>query len=183
MRVLTVRPEEWRPVLGYEGYYEVSSSGRVRSLPRTAPRRVKGAVPVRGRVLTAYPDSHGYPSVKLSRDGAQRRRPVHVLVCEAWHGPRPDGMEARHLDDDKTNTAPENLRWGTRSENVRDRRRNGIDPNASKTECRNGHGYTPENTHVSPDGRRYCRVCMRASNRRSRDRARAAINDQLAEVA
>lgn len=164
--------ETWRPVLGWEGFYEVSSHGRVRSLPRVAHRRTKGPVPVAGRILAWVPIGR-YPSVKLCRDGFQVRRPVHILVCEAWHGPRPLGMECRHIDDVALNVSPENLRWGTRSENMRDRVLNGIDPNLTKTHCKHGHEYSLENTHRSPDGRRYCRTCMREWNRGSRERRRA----------
>lgn len=166
--------EEWRPVVGYAGFYEVSNQGRVRSLPRTAARRVKGAVPVRGRILSTYRNK-GYPAVKLTVGGTGRRAQVHVLVCEAWHGPRPTGAECRHLDDNKLNVSPDNLQWGTRSENMLDRLRNGIDPNASKTHCPLGHEYSPQNTHRSPDHRRYCRTCMRIWSRRYQARKRGSV--------
>ena len=58
---------------------------------------------------------NGYPVVY--KDGKVRH--VHELVCEAVHGPRPEGMEVLHLDDDPTNNNPTNLRWGTRSENMK----------------------------------------------------------------
>lgn len=166
-------PEEWRPVVGYEGCYEVSDHGRVRSLPRIAARRTKGDVPVRGQLLTIRPH-RGYPAAKLSVNGVSRWRCVHILICEAWYGPRPPGLECRHLDDDRTNASPSNLRWGTRAENMADRVRNGIDPNRSKTRCPQDHPYSPENTHTSPDGRRYCRTCMRIWDRRYKARKRAA---------
>ncbi len=168
--------EIWKPVLGHEGMYEVSSLGRVRSLPRMAKRRGKGDVPVPGRVLSQYLQD-GYPMVKISVGGAGRRRAVHVLVCEAWHGPRPDARaECRHLDDDKSNLHPSNLQWGTRAENMADRIRNGIDPNLSKTHCKHDHEYTPENTYRSPDGRRYCRICMKVWDLRSKEKKRAQTN-------
>lgn len=165
--------EVWKPVLGYEGYYEVSNFGRVRSLPRMATRRGKGPIPVAGKVLSAYTHT-GYPAVNLCVNGSHHRRPIHILVCEAWHGPCPEGLECRHLDDDKDNATPANLRWGTRSENMHDRIRNGIDPNQRKTHCPKGHEYTTENTHTSPDGRRYCRTCMRVWDRAYKDRKKAA---------
>lgn len=160
--------EEWRPVVGYEGYYEVSDKGRVRSLPRMARRRGKGAVPVPGRLLTLQITERGYLAVKLSVGGRGVRRPVHRLVCEAWFGPRPEKAECRHLDDNKANASVENLCWGTRSENMADRIRNGIDPNLRKTHCPLGHEYSTANTYRSPSGRRYCRTCMRIWDRRYR---------------
>ena len=66
----------------------------------------KGVVNIKG---------HGYAVVW--RDGKPEYE--HRLVCEQVHGPAPDGMEVLHLDDDKTNNSPSNLRWGTRSENMK----------------------------------------------------------------
>lgn len=157
--------EEWRPVLGYEGCYEVSNQGRVRSVERyilNAGVRQR----LRSQVLRARP-VRGYPSVALYGDGGRREMAVHVLVAEAWHGPRPDGMEVCHINDIKADNRPENLRFGTRSENLLDRVRNGIDPNRNKTHCKNGHEFTPENTAIVQQwgrpGRTYrrCRTCNR----------------------
>jgi hypothetical protein len=98
---------EWRAVLGWEDRYEVSDAGQVRAL-RT------------GRVLAANL-RNGYPRVCLYRSGTDLAyRTVHVLVCEAFHGPRPEGLEVRHLDGVKTNVAASNLKWGTRLENIQD---------------------------------------------------------------
>jgi hypothetical protein len=49
---------------------------------------------------------------------------LHQLVAESWHGPRPDGAQALHWDDDPDNPHPDNIRWGTPLENAADRRRN-----------------------------------------------------------
>lgn len=63
--------------------------------------------------------------VNLRRDGKPRPFAVHALVLEAFVGPRPEGMECRHLDGDPTNNALANLAWGTRAENIADKRRHG----------------------------------------------------------
>lgn len=109
--------EEWRPVLGYEGQYEVSSIGRVRSLNRIVMNRGKG-VAKPGKHLTPHLSMFGYFNVRLGG----RTVSVHRLVLESFVGPCPPGMEACHFPDPtRTNNAISNLRWDTRSANYGDR--------------------------------------------------------------
>lgn len=114
---------EWRPVLGFEDLYEVSEEGDVRSVDRIDVRGWRR----RGRTLRPSRDGCGYRQVVLC-NGRRHNRKVHVLVCEAWHGPRPSGLQVRHLDGDQLNNVPGNLRWGTGSENVRDAIQHGTRP-------------------------------------------------------
>lgn len=110
--------EEWRPVVGYEGLYEVSDHGRVRSMDRVVRYTNGQARRRKGKVLAAHPvNKYGHLLVKL---GTKRRALVHVLVAEAFIGSRPDGMEVRHLNGDPSCNCVSNLRYGTRSENQRD---------------------------------------------------------------
>lgn len=104
--------EQWRPVVGWEGLYEVSSEGRVRSFRRGA----------NGRILRPGIASHGYPTVALGRGNTQS---VHVLVAAAFIGPCPEGQEVRHRDGKRSNPKAENLRYGTRSQNINDAIRSG----------------------------------------------------------
>ena len=98
---------EWRDVVGYEGLYQVSSNGHVRSLRS-------------GKFMMPAPDGSGYPVVTLHRKG-QRTERVHVLVCRAFHGPRPSPLhEVAHNDGVRANVAASNLRWATRAENHAD---------------------------------------------------------------
>ncbi len=118
-------PERWLPVVGWEGLYEVSDLGRVRSLPRRGGNnRIYG-----GQILKHYIGSgtRGYPVVGLSRDGVQGNHLVHRLVLGAFVGPCPEGQEARHGPAGKTDASLANLCFGTRSENIRDRVRDGQD--------------------------------------------------------
>ena len=72
-------------------------------------------------------DHRGYPSVRVSMpDGTRERRMVHQVICHAFNGPRPTpGHEVCHVDGNRKNSAPGNLRWGTRKENAEDRARHG----------------------------------------------------------
>lgn len=113
-------PERWLPVVGYEGLYEVSDRGIVRSLPRQTLTGMRGGYPLAGCL-----DAWGYPHVGLCRDGKVRTRKVHRLVLEAFAGPRPPGMEARHGPGGAGDAALANLQWGTPTENAADKIRDG----------------------------------------------------------
>lgn len=119
--------EIWKPVVGWEGSYEVSNMGRVKSLERII-RRGDGRDRLHtARLLTPSPSrARGYFNVKLSRDGHERTRRVHHLVLEAFVGPRPVGEEGCHDNDVKADNKLSNLRWDTRKANCADRRRNGV---------------------------------------------------------
>lgn len=105
--------ERWLPVVGYEGFYEVSDAGQVRSLPR------KGSG---GRIMTRSLNSNGYPNVTLRKDGAHVTRAVHLLVIEAFVGPRPGpGYQCCHNDGSRTNNSLSNLRWDTVRGNAQDK--------------------------------------------------------------
>lgn len=113
--------EEWR-VVARNPNYEVSSLGRVR---RATPYRSTEV----GYILAQRPCVDGYPRVGLSYGGRIRAIAVHVLVCEAFHGPRPSPKhQAAHGDGVRTNAAASNLRWATHRENQADRVLHGTNP-------------------------------------------------------
>ena len=112
--------ENWKAIPDYEGWYEVSDYGRVRSVERTTRHGHKR----KQRVLKATPQGGKYLKVDLSRDNRQRTRLVHQLVLEAFVGPR-DGKQACHNNGIRTDNRLENLRWGTISENALDRSKHG----------------------------------------------------------
>lgn len=151
---------QWLAVVGYEGLYEVSSGGKVRSVPR------KGT---RGGILKPYRREDGYATVNLSREGVTKQCRINRLVLEAFVGPGA-GTESRHLDGDPTNNILDNLAWGTRSENALDSVRHGThrNPGAEKTHCKHGHEFTKDNTYVRPNGGRACRQCRSRASRESK---------------
>lgn len=131
--------ESWADVPGYEGFYEVSDHGRVRSVTRTVKvgERKDGTTFTRrhhGRALTACTPSGGYPTVVLWKRGVDESKRVHVLVLEAFRGACPAGLACRHLDSNRQNNHLTNLEWGTYSENQMDR----VDAGTSNRGERNG---------------------------------------------
>lgn len=112
--------EEWRPAAGYEGLYEVSSFGRIKSLPRVTKRKRQGCLMVRGTIMSPS-TTRGYKKTVLSCGDKRHNKSVHALVLESYCGDRPDGMWARHLDNDPSNNTIWNLCWDTPKNNVADR--------------------------------------------------------------
>ncbi len=120
-----VSGELWRPVRGYLGYYEVSSHGRIRSLPRWSVKRNRW---YGGTILTPSLMGNGYLGIKLSKNNVKTTYALHVLVCEAFHGGKPGAghtSEVRHLDNNPLNCRADNLVWGTRRENEWDKAAHG----------------------------------------------------------
>lgn len=127
MARLPIEGEEWRPVAGYEGLYEVSNIPRVRSLPRKRRSRSGRMAKVGLRLIvpSKLPPPHNHWTVTLSKDGTRKSHPLHTVVLRAFAGPPPAGMECRHIDGDPDNNALGNLKWGTPLENAADRDRHG----------------------------------------------------------
>jgi hypothetical protein len=118
--------EVWKSVVGFEGEYEVSNLGRLRSLPRIRIYLFRGKIARRfypGKVQKPQQQRSGHLRVKLRRKHGARQ--VHRLVLEAFVGPQPNMQETLHCDGNPTNNRIDNLRWGTRAENVADAIRHG----------------------------------------------------------
>lgn len=159
---MTPDDEEWRPIVGYEGLYEVSSHGRVRALDRWVWDRRGFKRPKHGHIMSqAANQSNGYYQLSLSSNGYRRSRFVHQIVLEAFHGPSPSPeMVCCHTDGNRLNNTPENLRWDTPTNNNLDKTLHGR-TTANWTHCSKGHEYTPENTGRFPSlpTSRVCRMC------------------------
>ncbi|WP_353888591.1 NUMOD4 motif-containing HNH endonuclease [uncultured Corynebacterium sp.] len=157
--------EVFRPIPGWEGHYEISSKGVVRSVARTIVCKNGARKNLRGHILTQTTNGRGYLKVTLAKNGVHTQRYVHQLVLETFVGPRPEGLEACHADDNRSNNTVENLRWDTHSANNFDRVANGGHPLAAKTHCKHGHRFTPDNIYWTDNGRhRHCKKCTLARN-------------------
>lgn len=155
--------ERWVPAKGFEGRYEVSDLGRVRSVPRQVVNggRVKMEP---GALLKPY-WHRKHLKVTLYGDNKRERQVfVHILVLESFVGPKPKGRLGCHRDDDPRNNSIANLRWDTPAANCRDAVRNGIHPETKRTTCDYGHPLDGR-THK---GERYCKTCNRHKQRRGK---------------
>jgi hypothetical protein len=118
---------EWRAVVGFEGLYEVSSTGRIRSLDRQVRHWTGSVRTVKGRELKPC-RFKAYLRVTLSRDGMYQSHNVHKIVAAAFRGPRPLGYVTRHKDGDGTNNRWKNVTYGTPADNSADRMKHGNAP-------------------------------------------------------
>lgn len=118
-----------------------------------------------GRALKGSLNNYGYIVYTLLKGGKSRYVTAHSLVAEVFIGPRPPGLDIRHLDGDKLNNHVSNLAYGTRTENMMDEVISGRNYQVVKTHCPSGHEYSGTNLRVSPGkkGRpqRICRECVR----------------------
>lgn len=114
--------EVWKPIDGYEGIYQVSSLGRVRSLDRTVQSTSKNGkcyhVSLKGRILAQSDAGKGYLKVGLRKNGEIEERYVHRLVAFAFVEGYRKGFVINHKDEDKHNNRADNLEWITQKENL-----------------------------------------------------------------
>lgn len=163
--------EKWLPVPGYEGLYEVSDHGRVKSLPRVVERAHGVPLPVHGRILATRHPSLTYPALHLGKPGEIKLWKVHHLVMLAFVGPLPEGLVTRHLNGNPKDNRLSNLSYGTQAENVRDSVNHGTNyiynVQSTKTHCPRGHLLVEPNLIVSALPTRKCKACKRAVNARN----------------
>lgn len=111
--------ETWREIAGFSGVYMVSDQGRLLSFARSES----------GSVLRLELRNTGYYGKVVTRNGTRHHLFVHIEVCTAFNGAKPEWAQVcRHLDDDKSNNTPDNLEWGTHADNRKDCVRNGNQP-------------------------------------------------------
>lgn len=161
--------ERWLPVVEYEGFYEVSDLGRVKSLARMGRYGSEFSRSVPERILRPAPCGGNKSRIQvcLSRDGVQRMCAVGPLVLTSFVGPCPEGLVCRHHDGDLWNCALTNLSWDTQSQNMLDRRLHGTDPMLNKTHCPQGHEYAGENLFINHKGGRECNTCRRTRRQKT----------------
>jgi hypothetical protein len=142
--------ETWISIPDYEGLYDVSDAGSVRSLPHMTSTGIHG-----GRTLKPTSDKKGYRRVNLSKDNKVRTFKIATLVLLSFTGPRPDGQEARHLNGNNQDDCLTNLMWGTKSENTLDQVSHGTHWEARMKKCPRCDGELK----LRPNGHRWCPAC------------------------
>lgn len=111
--------EVWKPVVGYEGLYEVSSEGRVKSLARQVKAsRGNGMRGVPEKLLNHVVGTHGYVDVGLWKGNKVKQKRVHILVAEAFIENTFDKPYVNHVNEDKADNRVSNLEWVTAKENT-----------------------------------------------------------------
>ena len=109
--------EIWKDVIGYEGLYQVSNLGRVKSLAKIAKNKY-GEFMLKDRIMKTHIKLDGYRSVTFVKNGKVKLHSVHRLVAKAFV-PNPNNYhEVNHIDEDKTNSRFDNLEWCNRLYNV-----------------------------------------------------------------
>lgn len=156
--------ETWKPVVGFEDTYEISSEGNLRSLDRVVggPR---GDRTWKGRPVKGVVGSGGYRRAALCRGERKRYVTFHALVLETFIGPRPEGMVCRHLNGNPLDNRLENLRWGTPEENAQDSIAHGTHHQTVREKvCPRGHPVEGANRlHIAKENWYICKACSRAS--------------------
>jgi hypothetical protein len=154
-----VRPssEKWLPVVGHEGTFEVSNLGRVRSVTRTVQYVDGRSRLYESQEIKVSMGPRGYLIVGLSG----KTPTLHKVVATAFHGQRPEGLCARHLDGNVHNNRADNLAWGTYHQNRLDQQSHGTDAKRNKDVCVRGHLLSHPNlsSYHWKLGLRVCRAC------------------------
>lgn len=109
---------EWRDIPGFEGYYQASNTGQIRSLDRVVNTSA-GTRVARGRVLKQKTLKSGYRAVNLSKNGKYESFVVHRLVASAFLVKQPDMKCVDHINSDRADNRVSNLRWCTQQMNLR----------------------------------------------------------------
>lgn len=118
--------ELWKDVEGYEGFYQVSFTGKVRSKNREVANWGNGTRNIKGKRLVSYIGKRGYPVVDLWKGGKRKMCTVHRLMAQVFLKNPEEKKCINHKDGDKTNNLLDNLEWATHSENIIHAYENGL---------------------------------------------------------
>lgn len=117
LAVEVLSPSRWKPVVGYEGYYEISQEGEVRGIERLVPT-MQGKRTIKSHLLTTRINNDGYVEIRLCRDGKTKTTFLHILLAKAFIPNPQNKPEVNHKDGNKTNNELSNLEWVTHAENM-----------------------------------------------------------------
>ena len=134
---------KWKDVVGYEGLYEISNKGEIKSCERTIFQPGQGYRKIKECNMTPWDNGKGYKVVALSKEGKRKNHYIHRLVAEHFI-PNPNNFsEINHIDYDKSNNKSDNLEWTDRRSNVRYSAEHMKHPK-TKTHSNTGHCYVSQ---------------------------------------
>ena len=122
---MSIVDEIWKDIPDYEGYYQVSSVGRVRSRDRTIVNSLGINQSLKGKILSPCVAGR-YALVQVCKKGLRKMTPVHILVAKAFLGVRPNGFVINHIDGCRFNNSATNLEYCTVTQNNRHARATGL---------------------------------------------------------
>lgn len=119
---METKNEIWKDIEGYEGYYQVSNLGRVKSVDRVVeqdlPHGLHGTITYRGKILKNQTQRNGYMYIGLHKNNIYSWFRIHRLVAMTFVPGYKEGMEVNHIDENKRNNRADNLEWVSRRENL-----------------------------------------------------------------
>ncbi|MCX6204879.1 MAG: NUMOD4 motif-containing HNH endonuclease [Bacteroidetes bacterium] len=110
--------EKWLPVKGYEGFYEISDTGKVNGMDRMVVSK-KGLTRKKGKLIKIRVNNDGYIEVRLSKDSRTTTTFIHILIAKAFIPNPLNKLEVNHINGIKADNRIENLEWCTHSENMK----------------------------------------------------------------
>ena len=112
--------EKWKPVVGYEGFYEVSDTGKIKTLGRTIQQKDGRTRTIKSKVMKDRTNNRGYHIISLNTGNSKKDHLVHRLVAMAFL-PNPDNLEqVNHIDGNKDNNSVSNLEWCDQTHNMKE---------------------------------------------------------------
>lgn len=110
--------EVWKDISGYEGLYQVSNFGNVKSLDRIVHRKTKPDYMLKGKILKSIDNGRGYKMVCFCKNGIVKKEYVHRIVAKAFIPNSNDLPEINHRDENTSNNHADNLEWCDRKSNM-----------------------------------------------------------------
>ena len=124
--------EVWKDIPGFEGFYQVSNFGNVKSLPRLQADKNGLQKVYKGKRIKPYVADHGYLAVHLMKNGERTKRRINRLVAEVFIPNQDNKPEVNHKNGIKTDNRAENLEWCTHQENIKHAYAAGLNPSSRK---------------------------------------------------
>lgn len=177
--------EEWKDINGFEGLYQVSNHGRVKSLKRVIKRKNRGefsdSYPVKEKILKPYVNSIGYETVTLHDKNGHSPFLIHRLVAEVFIPNKQNKPQVNHKDCDKTNNYFKNLEWCTIPENLKHASENNLIARGERvgTAKLSEEAVLSIRNHADNNGRYYGRAELADEHGVSEATIKKIVNRQL----